>query len=52
MSNLPTDAVQLTAWNDWKQRYTSYDDVSTIRIKPSRFPAFCVAAGTCCASVV
>ena len=26
LSNLPTDAVQLTAWNDWKQRYTSYND--------------------------
>jgi hypothetical protein len=26
LSNLPTDAIQLTAWNDWKQRYTSYND--------------------------
>jgi hypothetical protein len=26
LSNLPADAVQLTAWNDWKQRYTSYND--------------------------
>jgi hypothetical protein len=26
LSNLPTDAVQLTAWDDWKQRYTTYND--------------------------
>jgi len=26
LSNLSPDAIQLTAWNDWKQRYTSYND--------------------------